>query len=122
MHGRADELEQLRRGRRRPAELVDATVVGDSEEPGSKRQLLVGGPQTRIRANEHVLEGVLGILATRQHLPRIGEQALVVALVDGPEGLVVAGAEESYELIVGAEPQQRHAHDDPRLGQGGRRL
>jgi hypothetical protein len=118
----AHELKQLRRGRRRAAELVDAAVVSDPEEPGPEGELLVGGAKPGVGAHEHVLEGVLSILAPGEHLARVCEQPLVVALMDGPEGLVVAGAEERHELLVGAEAEQRHAHRDTRLGQTGRCL
>ena len=35
-----------------------------------------------------------------QHLPRVGEQAHPVAVVDRPEGVVGPGAEERDQLIV----------------------
>jgi hypothetical protein len=40
--------------------------------------------------------------------------------VDGPEGLVVPSPEQCHELLVGAEPEQRHPQRHPRLGQCGR--
>src|SRR5439155_10961466 len=56
---------------------------------------------------EHVLECVLGVLArSRQHLARVGEQPLAVAVVDDPEGLFAAGPEQGDELLVGAQPEQ----------------
>jgi hypothetical protein len=38
--------------------------------------------------------------------------------VDDPERLVVAGAEERHELIVGPQPQQRTGERDPAEADG----
>jgi hypothetical protein len=113
LRGSTDELENLRRGRGRPTELVYAAVVGDAEQPRPQRQLPVGSPEPRVGADEYVLKGILGVLTSRQHLAGVGEQALVVALVDDPEGVVVSGPEESDELLVGAEAEQRRRERDP---------
>ncbi len=116
------ELEELRRRRRRPAKLVDAAIVSHPEQPGPKRELLVGGPQPGIGANEDILEGVLGVLAAREHLAGIREQTLVIALVDRPECLVVPGPEQRHQLLIGAEAQEGHSHRDPPRGHRGRSL
>jgi hypothetical protein len=77
--------------------------MGDAEEPRPERQVLIGGAESRVGPDEYVLEGVLGVLATGQHLPGVGEETLVVAIVDRPEGFVVAGPEQRDELFVGTE-------------------
>ena len=100
-------LEHLRRGGQRPPELVYAAVVGHAVQPGSQRQIAVAGPKAGVGADEHLLEGVLGVLAARQHLPRVGEQPLVVAVVDRAERLVVAGPEQRHELLIRAQAQKR---------------
>ena len=57
--------------------------------------------QRVVGAQEHVLQHVLGVGArAAEHLARVGEQPLAVAVVDDAEGLVVAGAEERHELVV----------------------
>jgi hypothetical protein len=102
-----DQLEHLRRGRCRPPELVDAAVVSHAKQPRAQREISVAGAQPRVRAHEHILERILRVLPCGQHLPRVREQALVVAVVDRAEGLVVAGTEQRNELFVGAEAKQR---------------
>ena len=58
--------------------------------------------QRAVGAQEDVLQDVLGVRArAAQHLARVGEQALAVAVVDGPERVVVAHPEERDELVVG---------------------
>ena len=126
VHGRAQQLDHFGRWRRRTAELVDAAVVRDAIEPGPQRQLAVVGPQPRVRADEDVLEGILGVLAVRKHLPRVGEQTLAVAIVDDPEGVFLAGAKQRHELLVGAQAEKSRPNLSPspgygcRCGEGGR--
>jgi hypothetical protein len=53
-----------------PPELVDAAVVGDPVEPRPQRELAAVGAQARVRADEDVLERILGVLRRPgQHLP-----------------------------------------------------
>ena len=52
-----------------------------------------------------MLQGVLRLLATAQHVAAEREQAAVVAVVDDLEGIVVAGAHASDEPVV-ADTQQ----------------
>jgi hypothetical protein len=42
----------------------------------------------------------------QQHLARVGEQALPVAVVDNAERLVMTRPEQRDELLVGAEAKQ----------------
>jgi hypothetical protein len=102
---RADELHRLGRRRRRAPELVDAAVVGHPVEPGPESQLTVVGAQVRIGPHEDVLQRILGVLAPRQHLAGVSEQALPVAVMDHPEGLVMTGSEQRHQLVVGAQPE-----------------
>jgi hypothetical protein len=91
------------RGQRAP-KLIDATVVGDPIEPGAEAQLPVRCAEPLVRADEHVLQRVLGILPrTGQHLARICEQPLLVTVVDDAEGLLVAVTEQRHELLVRAQ-------------------
>ena len=86
----------------------------DAVQPGAQRELAVVGPQTRVRADEHVLQDVLGVLrGTRKHPPRVCEQPLAVAVVDHPECLVVSGAEQRHELVIGPETEQAGPAHDP---------
>jgi hypothetical protein len=117
VHRGAAQLENLRRRRSRLTQLIDAAVVGDPEQPGSQGETSVGCPESRVGAYENVLERVFGILATGQHLPGIGEQTPVVAIVDRPERLLVPGPEQRHELVVGTEAQQRGSDRGPGLGQ-----
>ena len=87
--------------------MVDAAVVRDAVQPCAQRHRPVVVAQRPIGAQEDVLQDVLGVRArAAQHLARIGEQALAVAVVDGPEGIVVAHPEERHELVVAAQAQQ----------------
>jgi hypothetical protein len=121
--GGPDPLDHLRRRRRWAAELIDAAVVRDPIEPRPQGQLGVAGAQAGVRANEHLLESVLGIRSRAgQHLPRVREQPLSIPIVDRLECLVVPGAKELDQLLVGAQTQQRCAERDSVTGQTDRRL
>ena len=111
-------LDRRRRDRHRPADLIDAAVVGDAIQPCAEGEIAVARPQPVVRLEEHVLERVLGVLPRRrQHLAGVGEQPGPVAVVDDPEGLVVPGTEERYELIVRAESKPRRAERTPLPGE-----
>ena len=77
--------------------------MGHSIQPRTQRKIPIAGSQAGVGAHKNVLKGVLGILPTGQHLPRIGEQPLAIPVVNDPECLVVAGAEQGYELFVRAK-------------------
>jgi hypothetical protein len=88
--------------------------VGDPVQPGAQRELAIAGPQPPVGAHEHLLHGVLGVdRGARQHLPRIGEHPLAIAIVDDPERVLVAGSEQRDELLVGADPEQRATDRNP---------
>ena len=106
MHRRAQELQHLGRGWRGTPELVDAAVVRDAIEPGAEGELAIGGAQPGVRPDEDVLERVLGVLAVDEHLARVGEQPLSVAIVDDPERVVVTGAEQGDQLFIGTQAQK----------------
>src|SRR5205085_2962300 len=78
--------------------------------------------QAGVGAHEHVLEHVLGVLTVREHLARIREQALAIAIVNGPEGLVVPGSEQGHQLFVGAQPEQPRTEPVSARGQSYRCL
>ena len=111
---RAQQLDHLGRRRRGPAQLVDAPVVRHPVEPGAQSQLAVVGAQARSRRGRRCpgarprRPGGAG-----QHLARVGEQPLAVAVVDHPERLVVAGPEQRHELLVGAQPKERRPDRRP---------
>ena len=111
----ARDLEDVGRGRHRAPHVVDAAVVGDAVEPGAQVDVARVGPQGAVGAHEDVLQHVLGVLARAraQHLAHVGEQPLAVAVVDGAEGLLAAGAEEREQLLVRAQPEQRRAERQP---------
>ncbi len=119
---RADERDELRRRRTRSAQLVDAAVVGDSEQPRPQRQVRSVGAEAGVRPHEHVLESIFGVLPAGQHLPRVRHQALVIALVNRGEGFVVAGPEQCDQLLVGPEAQERDPDGDPMPTESRRRL
>ncbi len=106
--GRLPGGEHVARFGRELAQQVDAAVVGDEVQPRAQRHGALAGAQRAVGAHEHVLGDVLGILArAAEHLQRVGVQVRVVAVVDRPEGIVVARAEARDELFVRAQPHQR---------------
>ena len=108
-------LEDLAGRHRRTAQLVDAAVVGHAVQPRPQRHRALAGPQRRVGAQEDVLQRVLGILArSAQHLTGVGEQPLAVAIVDRPERVVVAAAEERDELLVRPQARLRAARSPNR--------
>ena len=111
---RRERVDLLDGDRLGTAELVDAAVVGDPIQPRSQRQPAIVGAKAVEGPHEYLLEGVLGILSgARQHLTRVGEQPRAIAIVDHPEGVVVALAKQRHELLVGADPKQGGADRDP---------
>ena len=93
--GGRGKLQRLRSGRHRAPEFVHAAVVRDPIQPGAQAQLAAIGQQARICADEHVLEHVLGVgMLPREHLAHVGEQPRAVAIVNDPERVLVAAAEE----------------------------
>jgi hypothetical protein len=110
---RPADVVHVRRGGRRPAQLIDAAVVRDAVQPGAQRDRTVVGPHGAVGAQEDVLQRVLGVGARAgQHRAHVGEEALPVTVVDDPEGFVVAGPEERHELVVGPQPEERRIEGD----------
>jgi hypothetical protein len=85
--------------------------MSDAVQPRAHVHLAVVVAQRAIRAHEDILQHVLRVLARagREHLAHVGEQALPVAVVQDPEGLVVAGPERRDQLVVGTQTQQPSA-------------
>ena len=101
---RLHHLDQLGHRDRRAAELVDAAVVRHAVQPRPQGDVAIARPQPGIRPHEHVLQCILGVLpGPGQHLPGVGEQPLAIAVVDHPEGIVMARPEKRHELIVGPQ-------------------
>ena len=109
----------MRTGRRRTSRRA---VAHDREEPGLQRHLAVVGAQRGQRADEGVLDDLLGVVVrAAEHLARVADQPLLVAGVDGVEGAVVAGAHEVDELLVGGGAVGGRVKEDrhgPRFGAG----
>ena len=92
----------MRTGRRSTSRRA---VAHDREEPWLERHLAVVGAQGGQRADEGVLDDLLGVVVgAAEHLRAKREQALVVAVVDRVEGAVVACAHEVDELLVRGGP------------------
>jgi cytochrome c-type biogenesis protein len=119
--GRLPEvLDGLDGERTRPALLVHAAVMRDPVQPGAECEVASIRAQPPVGANEDLLDGVLGVgRAGGEHLPRIGEHARAVAVVDDAERVLVTGPEQGHELLVGAQPQQRCAEPEPGTLQSG---
>jgi hypothetical protein len=98
------KLDALVRWRHRPPQLIDAAVMSHPIEPSAQRQLSVTRAEPRVRAQEHVLHGILGVLPAGQHLPGIREQASSVPIVNCTKCLLVPGSEHRDELLIGAQP------------------
>ena len=114
--------DDLGRDRLRAAQLVDAAVVGDPVQPGAERQLAIARAQTRVRADEDLLDGILGVnRRAGQHLPRVGKHPLAVAIVDGAERFFAAAAEQEHQLLIGAKPEERSPKRESRASQCYRR-
>ena len=67
--------------------------------PGIPAQVPVGG-------DEHVLEGVLRLLARAEHVPAEAEEPVVVAVVDRLERALVAPPQRGDEPLVGGATAQ----------------
>jgi hypothetical protein len=96
-------LDRVGTRQKRPPQLVDAAVVGYAIQPRPQRELALATAQARVGSHEDLLHRVLGILwRASEHLTRIDEQALAIAIMDHPEGILAAGSEQRYELLVAA--------------------
>ena len=104
----AGHVEDLGRRRDRTAQMIDAAVVGDAVQPRPHVHLAVVVAQRPVRADEDVLQHVLRVLARAggEHLAHVGEQPLAIAVVEHPEGLVVAATECRDQLLIRTQSQQ----------------
>ena len=97
----------------RAAQHVERAVAHDGEEPWLERHLAVVGAQGGQRADEGVLDDLLGVVVrAAEHLARVAGEPLLVARVDRVEGAVVAGAHEVDELLVGGGPVGGRVKED----------
>ena len=88
------------------AEHRQAAVARDRVEPGAQMDVLVRGRELAIRGHERVLDGVLGLLGGAEHVAAEGEDAAVMAVIDGLERGLGAATEQLDEPVVGGEAQQ----------------
>ncbi len=94
-------VEQLERGLRRAAQLIDAAIVGYAIEPWTQRELAVARPEAGVGPDEDILQRILDIQApAREHLAHVAGQLRPVAVVDDAERLLAARPEERDELLV----------------------
>ncbi len=94
-----------------PRELVERAVAREPVEPRAQLDLAVVAAQGAARAQHRLLHDVLGVLgAAAEHLARVALERGVMALVDAPEGGVVAGAEGGDQrlVVVGVAMQLKH--------------
>ena len=86
----------------------EAAIARDRVQPGAQLDVARTAAQSPIRRGEAVLQGILRLLATAEHVPAEGQQALVVAVEDDLERRVVSRAHAGDEAIVA------HAWQPPR--------
>ena len=112
--GRGDELglERLVAPARAP-HLVDRAVAGEAVQPRAQLVGDVAGEQRRVRADEHVLDDVLGVvLGAAQERAGIADEGLAMTRVDGGEGFAVAGGDAAGEVgivVTGSVQDGDHA-------------
>jgi hypothetical protein len=98
---RPNQLQDLGAGGSWPPQIVDAAIVRHPVQPRPQCELPVGCPQAGIGADEDVLKSVLRVVARAgQHLPRVGEQSLAIAVVDDAKGVLAASPEQGDQLLV----------------------
>jgi hypothetical protein len=86
----------------RPAlDQVEASVGGDSIEPGAKRALRLEPRQPAPGAEEGLLESVLGVIDRAQHPVAVGVELSAVRLDQRPERILIAatGSLEQASLV-----------------------
>jgi hypothetical protein len=87
--------------------------VSDPVQPSPQAQLAAVGAQAGISANEHVLKHILGVgMLSGEHLSHVRQQPSAVAVMDDPEGVLVAVPEQPNKLLVRAELQKRGREPD----------
>ena len=103
------ELLEVRGDALRPPQVVHRPVADDHVQPRLEVHLVGRGAQAGERPDERVLDDVLGVVArAAQQAAGEGDEALAVAVVDGGERVVAAGADEGDEAFV-AEAEVRQA-------------
>jgi hypothetical protein len=88
-------------GAARPAELVDARVLGDLVDPRLERDRPVGVAHPPQGRHEDVLGDVLGAGVVVDHALDVARDPAVVAPVQALERTVVARTDARHELVVG---------------------
>ena len=78
--------------------------------------------QAAVRPDEALLSGVLGLLAIAEDAGRVRAHQALVAGDQLPEGLLVAAAQASEELVISVTARVRHAASDPRARPGADRM
>ena len=84
------------------AQDAEAAVAGDRVEPGLQLDRLPAAPEAVVGRDEHLLEGVLGLLLVAEHVAAERQELRRVALVDDLEGRRVAGPDLGDEPGVSA--------------------
>ena len=84
------------------AQDAEAAVAGDRVEPRLQLDRLPAAPEAVEGRDEHLLEGVLGLLLVAEHVAAERQQLAGVPLVDDLEGRLVAGPDLGDEPGVTA--------------------
>ena len=95
--------------RGRLTKVVEAAVAGDPVEPGTDGDRALVGDHRLVGGHEDLLKDVLRILGGAEHLAAEAEEAGLVALDEGVEGVFVAPAGQGDELLVLLEAEERRA-------------
>ncbi len=85
----------------------EAAVAGDRVQPWAHLVRAAARDQRPVRAQEGLLEGVLGFLGGAEHVPAEAQQRTVVAVVEGLEGALVAARGECRQpdVVHPGEPE-----------------
>ena len=89
------------------AQDAEAAVAGDRVEPRLQLDRLPAAPEAVVGRDEHLLEGVLGLLLVAQHVAAERQELRGMALVDDLEGRRIAGPD------LGDEPGVTTLVDGP---------
>jgi hypothetical protein len=86
------------------AKVVEAAVPGDPVEPRPHSDRALVGDHRVVGGDEHLLENVLGVLGTPQHLATKPEEPGLIALDKSVEGVLVTLPGQLNEVLVALEP------------------